>query len=557
MHITLLALTLLTVVGLTGLIARVLKLRIPMPLLQIAAGAAAALAGVHVGLDTDLFLLLFISPLLFLDAYRVPMREFGELRGVIVTMAVGLVALSTLAGGYFLDWLLPTVPLAAAFALAGALSPTDAISVSGILRGGRTPPRIIHLLRGEALLNDASGLVCFKFAVAAATTGIFSLKAASANFVWVSLGGIVTGAIVSLCASRAESMLLRRGYDDPPSHMLLALILPFFTYLVAESIETSGILAVVAAGMTIRLTGVMNETEIGTRMRATALWETISFALNGLVFLLLGLQLPDLVHQARAIMHSGGVSPWELPIAIVALQVVMTLSRLAWVSASILARRVAARLWRRPFIGANWPEKLILALAGTRGTITLAAILSLPSAEEFPERSLLITIAAGVIIISLLVASIFLPLVLRLLPSQEGTNRTQQELDETRLALVRVAIGVLKDEAGRHNAPAGGPAGEPEPAQSRAAPLLLQEYQELLHTLDSKQTDIEANRDELLRNRRAELAIRLRVVRAQRKALKEFLHDGNLNDETERVLARQLDVHEQELIDEASALPHP
>ncbi|GAN61954.1 Na+/H+ antiporter [Acetobacter indonesiensis NRIC 0313] len=554
MQETLLALSLLTITGVTGIIARVLNLHIPMPLLQIAAGATAALAGLNVGLDNNLFLLLFISPLLFVDAYRIPMREFGELRHIIAAMSVGLVVLSTTGGGYFLHWLLPAISLAAAFALAGALSPTDAISVSGILRGGRVPPRILYLLSGEALLNDASGLVCFKFAVAAATTGLFSLKAASANFVWVALGGILTGIVIGMLSSRLEIFLLRRGYDDPPSHALLALMIPFAVYLAAEHISTSGILAVVAGGMTIRLTGVMNETQIETRMRATAIWDMVSFTLNGLVFLLLGLQLPHLVQEAQATIQSEGLSLWSLLLAILGLQAVMTLIRLIWVTLSAFVRQCVARLRHIPCVVPSWGEKLVLALAGTRGTITLAAILTLPPATDFPERALLITLAAGVIISSLIMASLLLPFALRLLPLPSQITGTQQELDATRLEMVNVALMVLKNETTRSKTDAAAPTDAAEIAH--AVPLLLQEYQELQQTLDSKQPDPGTNREMSLRNRRTEVAIRLRIIRAQRKRLRELLHDRKINDETERLLSRQLDVHEQELLNEAAALPH-
>ncbi|MCH4024366.1 MAG: Na+/H+ antiporter [Acetobacter sp.] len=556
MQETLLALTLVAVTGVTGVCARILKLHIPMPLLQIAAGIIANLMGLHVGLDNNLFLLLFISPLLFVDAYRLPMREFGELKNIIAAMAIGLVIVGTAGGGWLLHWLIPAIPLAAALALSGALSPTDAISVAGILRSGRVPPRLLHILRGEALLNDASGLVCFKFAVAAATTGLFSLKAASANFVWVALGGIAIGFTVGFLASKIESFLLRKGYDDPSSHSLLALLIPFGIYLIAEHINTSGILAVVAGGMTIRLSGIMNETQIETRMRATAIWDMVSFTLNGLVFLLLGLQLPFLFHDAKALMHSSGFSPWTIPLAILTLQASMTAIRLLWVITSALIRRIIAKIRHVSCVVPSWKECVILALAGTRGTITLAAVMSLPAASEFPDRAMVIIVAAGVIISSLLLASILLPVMLHLLPASTDISGSQQELDETRLSLVRTAITVLQNEATRHQNPDDSEPDSLSIAHAQAVPLLLQEYQELQHTLDRKQSDPGQDHEFSVRNRRAELAIRLRIVRTQRRKLRELLLDRKINDETERVLSRQIDVHEQELMDEASALPH-
>lgn len=149
----------------------------PLPLIQIAIGSLTALGGLQVGFDPDIFLLLFIPPLLFADAYRMPMREFGELRNVIIFLALGLVVFTTIGCGYFIHWLIPPIILPAAFALAAVLSPTDAVSVGSMIEGGKAPARVVHILHGEALLNDASGLVCFKFAVVAAMTGIFSFPA--------------------------------------------------------------------------------------------------------------------------------------------------------------------------------------------------------------------------------------------------------------------------------------------------------------------------------------------------------------------------------------------
>lgn len=168
MHAVFLTLALLTVTGISSLISRVGRIPVPLPLIQIGVGAMAALAGLNIGFDPDMFLLLFIPPLLYADAYRMPMREFGELRNIIVMMALGLVVFTTLVCGYFIHWLIPPIMLPAAFALAAVMSPTDAVSVGSMIEGGRAPARVVHILHGEALLNDASGLVCFKFAVAAA-----------------------------------------------------------------------------------------------------------------------------------------------------------------------------------------------------------------------------------------------------------------------------------------------------------------------------------------------------------------------------------------------------
>ena len=182
-------LILLMLVSLSRLVGRLIPL--PLPLVQIAAGALLAwpTLGLHVALDPELFLFLFLPTLLFSDGWRMPKRELWKLRGPILTLAVGLVLFTVVGAGYFIHWILPSIPLPVAFALAAVLSPTDAVAVSAISQD-RLPTPLMHMLQGEALMNDASGLVTFKFALVAAITGVFSLAEASVTFVLVAVGGL-------------------------------------------------------------------------------------------------------------------------------------------------------------------------------------------------------------------------------------------------------------------------------------------------------------------------------------------------------------------------------
>lgn len=207
-------LILLMLVGVSRLIGRVIPL--PLPLVQIAAGALLAwpTLGLHVALDPELFLFLFLPPLLFSDGWRMPKREFWHLRGPILTLAVGLVLFTVVGAGYFIHWLLPGVPLPVAFALAAVLSPTDAVAVSAISRN-RLPTPLMHILQGEALMNDASGLVTFKFALVAAVTGVFSLANASLTFVLVAVGGLAVGVALSWLVGRLRAWMIARGWMTP------------------------------------------------------------------------------------------------------------------------------------------------------------------------------------------------------------------------------------------------------------------------------------------------------------------------------------------------------
>ncbi|HEX5379235.1 MAG TPA: cation:proton antiporter, partial [Phenylobacterium sp.] len=172
--------------------------RLPMPLVQIALGAVIALSVVPtVELEPELFFLLFLPPLLFLDGWRIPKDELLRDRATVLELALGLVVLTVVGVGFLIHWLIPAMPLPVAFALAAVVSPTDPIAVSAIAANAPMPRRLMHILEGESLLNDASGLVCMRFAVAAMLTGVFSIQEAFVTFVWVAVGGVGIGVSVT------------------------------------------------------------------------------------------------------------------------------------------------------------------------------------------------------------------------------------------------------------------------------------------------------------------------------------------------------------------------
>jgi CPA1 family monovalent cation:H+ antiporter len=210
-----------------------------------------------------------------------------------LTLAVGLVLFTVVGAGYFIHWLLPSIPLAVAFALAAVLSPTDAVAVSAISQN-RLPTPLMHMLQGEALMNDASGLVTFKFALVAAVTGVFSLANASVTFVLVAIGGLATGVALSWLVGRLRSWMVARGWDDPATHVVFMLLLPFAAYVLAERVGVSGILSAVAAGMMQSWLDLLPR-QTNTRLLNRSVWSLLEFAFNGLIFLLLGLQLPDII----------------------------------------------------------------------------------------------------------------------------------------------------------------------------------------------------------------------------------------------------------------------
>ncbi len=291
----------------SGYLVRALPFSLPLPLMQIALGAVIAGVSTHgVTLDPQVFFLLFLPPLLFLDGWRIPKNGLFRDKGVILEMALGLVLFTVIGAGFLIHWLIPTMPLAVAFALAAIVSPTDPVAVSSIAARVPIPKRLMHILEGESLLNDASGLVCFRFAVAAALTGGFSLASASLTFLWLALAGLGIGVGFTMAVSLAQRGLARHFGEESGSSILISLLIPFGAYLVAEHVHASGILAAVAAGVTMSYVELTGRALAATRVQRAAVWDTVQFSLNGIMFVLLGEQLPGILRGALASIEQSG-----------------------------------------------------------------------------------------------------------------------------------------------------------------------------------------------------------------------------------------------------------
>ncbi|KAE9645240.1 Na+/H+ antiporter [Pseudomonas sp. PB103] len=532
-------LILLMLVSVSRLVGRVIPL--PLPLVQIAAGALLAwpTLGLHVALDPELFLFLFLPPLLFSDGWRMPKREFWHLRGPILTLAVGLVLFTVVGAGYFIHWLLPTIPLPVAFALAAVLSPTDAVAVSAISQN-RLPTPLMHILQGEALMNDASGLVTFKFALAAAITGVFSLTNASLTFVVVALGGLAVGVALSWLVGRLRSWMIARGWDDPATHVVFMLLLPFAAYVLAERLGVSGILSAVAAGMMQSWLDLLPR-QTSTRLLNRSVWSLLEFAFNGLIFLLLGLQLPDIIKAV--VSHEPTLWPtlFYRCLDVVAIFLALVLLRFIWVQSiwrlSVLLRRLRGKgeLTQVPTARSCW----LLTVGGVRGAVTLAGVMSVPmlmGSEAFPERDLLIFIAAGVILLSLISACIALPLLLRGIEKSPDDKRRQEVRDAWRKT-AEAAIHSLETE----ELPPQDAAQAALAAELKAR--IMSEYRHQLDVFnDSAEAQAMAFQMDLLERR-----LRLKALRAQRLELYSLSRHHQIGDDVLREVLGELDLSEANL----------
>ena len=538
MHLIETVLFLLLAVVLSGWIARIT--RIALPLVQIALGALIVLiTGETVDLRPDIFFLLFLPPLLFVDGWRIPKEALVRDRAVILELALGLVVFTVVGLGFFIHWMIPAMPLAVAFALAAILSPTDPIAVSAIAARAPIPKRLMHILEGESLLNDATGLTCMRIAVIAATTGAFSLTNAIGTFAWLAVGGIAAGVAVTLAIGLVKAWIGRRWGEDVGGQILISLLMPFAAYLTAEAIHASGILAAVAAGVTMSFTERQGTAMAATRIRRAVVWDTVQFVANGLIFVILGEQMPSIMARAAEVIQTTQHREvWWLAVYVFAIVAVLAALRFLWVWTSL-----KLTLFRKK--GHRAPPKVglrlvaVMSLAGVRGAITLAGILTLPfvlgDGAPLPARNLAIFLAAGVIIVSLVVATIALPRLLKGIELPPEPDHLAEE-DRSRVAAAWAAIRAIEDA-------------QHAMAESKANPDLYAETAARLmeiyrHRIETR-TPVEG--DDAARARETdeiERRLRLAGLAAERAELVRLGRDRLIEGETARKLIREIDLQE-------------
>ncbi|MER9251077.1 Na+/H+ antiporter [Mesorhizobium sp. M0598] len=536
MQVAIFILVVLGFVAVSGALVRLV--RVPLPVLQIAIGAALAwpVRGIHVEIDPELFLLVFIPPLLFGDAVGVPKRELLALRGPILDLAIGLVFFTIVGFGYALHWLVPSIPLVVAFALAAVLSPTDAVAVSSIVDRNVVPARLMHILEGESLLNDASGLVMFRFAVAAVLTGSFSFAAASLTFLYAVAAGILAGVVAVFAAAKALQLLNRIGGVPAEAQVLVMILVPFIAYLGAEHAGASGILAAVTAGVLTSGSGIFRYLGVSARMQTISLWTTLSFVFNGALFILLGLLLPDIIRHVPPELSSRH---WliEPILTVLILTLCLIGLRFLWIWVGDIAARLAARFGKRKAETFGLRVRLAGAVAGVRGAITLAGILSLPLAmpdgSPFPARDVVIFLAAGVIICSLVIASLALPKIARGLV-EPGEHPGAAEERRARVGAANAAIARIESIAN------DGSDGAVLGARLAAADSIVAGYRRRIAASD----EADEARAEAREAGRLDLELRFAGIEAERAAVRAMFRSREINDHTMQALLTEITLTE-------------
>ncbi|HEY4282321.1 MAG TPA: Na+/H+ antiporter, partial [Chthoniobacterales bacterium] len=382
----------------------------------------------------------FLPPLIYPAALFTSWRDFRRNLRPILLLATGLVLFTMGAVACVAHSMIPSLPWAAAFALGAIVSPPDAIAATSVLRKLSVPRRTEAIIEGESLVNDATALVALQFAVAAMMTGSFSLGNATLHFVWAAAGGIIFGLLIGFAMRWVQ-----RHLDDPPVQITISLLTPFLAYLPAEQLHASGVLATVAAGIYLGWHSPLT-IRARTRIPLYAFWEIVIFLLNGFVFISIGLQLPGIVHGLR---QDSLESPIQNALALVG---TVVLVRIIWVFVSTYLQRGFGRKLRITDPCPSWQQSAILAWAGMRGVISLAAAFALPftllDGSAFPARNYILFLTFCVILTTLVFQGLTLPLIIRKL-GIEADHSTDKEERSARLEANKAAIKLIEELAGK------------------------------------------------------------------------------------------------------------
>jgi monovalent cation/hydrogen antiporter len=513
-----LVMLLLVVATVLAYIAR--RIRVAYPILLVLAGLVLGGLGyalapdllAQVQLDPDLVFLLFLPPILFGSGFTTPIRDLKANARPIGLLAIGLVLFTTVVVGVAVSWLVPELAGPAAFTLGAIVAPPDAVAATAVLRRLGVPSRVVTILEGESLVNDASALVAYRVAMVATVTGVFSIVDAGVSFVVVGLGGIAIGVVVGWLLTSAW-----RRTGDATFEIVLSLLAPLTAYLSAELLGVSGVLATVTAGLLAGRKAARVLSPNG-RLMGGGVWEVLIFLINSFVFMLIGLQLPRVLE---------GLSAWsaqDLILLGAAVSLIVIVSRIVWVFPGTYVPRMLSSKIREREPSPPPQSVFVVAWAGMRGAVSLAAALALPL--DFKERDLITYLAMCVIVATLVGQGLTLPWIIRRLGVVAGSSLDREEVI-ARQAAVSAALtrlDTLADEFGDH------------------LELIDQLRARFTHEADHASSGPDDEPDAAARELLDHQAIRLAVVGAQRDAVIQLRDDGAIGDEALRRVERDLDL---------------
>ncbi len=525
MHDSEIIVLLFTAVALLAVLA--CKVRLPYPLVLVLGGLALSFVPrlPTVTLNPQVVFYFILPALLYPAALFTSWRDFRRNLQTILMLAIGLVLATTLAVAWIAHSIVPVLPWASAFALGAIVSPPDAVAATAIIRRLGVPHRIEVVLEGESLVNDATALVALQFAVAAVVTGSFSPTHAAGRFVWAAAVGIGVGLLVGAVMRWVHSHL-----DDPPVQITISLLTPFIAYLTAERLHASGVLGTVAAGIFL---GWHSPLTISprTRLQAYAFWEAVVFLLNGFVFIVIGLQLPEILRNWNRETLTGAIASAS------AICATVILLRFAWViPAAYLPHLFGSKFQPRDPIP-SWRNVAIISWTGMRGVVSLAAAfalpLALPDGRLFPGRNYILFVAFAVILVTLVLQGLTLPLLIRKLRVPYD-GETDEEERRARLEANRTALEwISKAQADNKFSPA-------------VIDRLRAEYDDRIEQLELCASNPDDCRGEIATPQYQRL--QHEALRVERRTIIRLRNERVINDDALRRIQRDLDLAETRLI---------
>lgn len=511
------------------------KLKIPNPVFLVLAGLIIGFVpGLpNLTLDPDVIFLVFLPPLLYDAAFRTSWHDFKSNIRPISALGITLVFFTTIVVAVTAHYCIPTMTWPLAFLLGAIVSPPDATAATGIIKGLGLNKHVISILEGESLINDASALIVYRYALAASITGGFLLWQAGLQFLLVAGGGILIG----LAIGYVLIVIHKRIINHPVVETGLTLLTPFLSYLAAEQLHTSGIVAVVSTGLLLS----WRSQEIfsyRTRMRTSVIWDTLLFLLNGFIFILIGLQLHGIVKQ---------LTNYRVPTLIgygLIISLATIVVRMIWVFASAyslgpLNKRFKSTSGNERYD--DWKNVIIVAWTGTRGVISMATALALPftlyNGEIFPQRHLIIFICFVVIFVTLVVQGLSLPLLIRLLHVKPSNNEDKEE-KQLQLHIANCTLHFIDYEF------------HPQPKEQIRIALRTKYEQlagKLAKEIDTHTQNEQEDKQLTVRTLTAMQQAQITIGQFQRNLLLKLHKDGDFGDTAIRQVEREMDIQDLNL----------
>ncbi|MBS1917964.1 MAG: Na+/H+ antiporter [Bacteroidetes bacterium] len=521
----LLIISLLFIVSMLSMLSD--KLRISYPIFLVIAGLLISLIpGIpKITMEPDLVFIIFLPPLLYSAAWNTSWKQFWQLRRPVAMLAIGLVIFTAGAVAFIANEMIPDFSLALGFLLGSIVSPPDAVAATSVLQNLKVPKRVVALLEGESLVNDASSLIVFRFALTSIFTGQFILWKAGINFFMVAGMGVLIGLAIAHIVYAIHRFLP----TTPSIDTAITLISPYLMYIVAEHFHYSGILAVVSGGLflSFRSTDIFS---YSTRLQSHSVWDTLVFILNGVVFILIGLQLHTIIN---------GLGEYSLTSAVlysIIVSITVIIIRILWVFPGAYLPRLLSKKIRENEERPGWKSVFIVGWSGMRGVVSLASALAVPltltTGEAFPQRNLVLFITFVVILFTLVIQGLSLPFLIKYLQIRVNENEAEQE-QAIRLRLAAAVLSFLESEY------------KEEAETIDAFNRLKARYERMVEIAGNKLMEKESESQPSFLPKYRQML--LDVVAVRRKELADIRRDHLYSDELIRKKEFELDLEEARL----------